>query len=47
MSMREFWCIYDAKVGEPRYGRMTESQVSRLYDALTAAEKAEAAAKEE
>lgn len=41
MTMRQFWCIYDAKIGEPKYGSMRESEVERLYQALTDAQEAE------
>lgn len=32
MTFREFWLVYDAKVGGPRYaGGLKESEVARLY----------------
>lgn len=40
MTLREFWCLYDAKFGEPKYGNLTESEVADLYDRMKAAKKA-------
>jgi len=34
MTYHEWWWLYDVKVGEPRYGSLTESEVSELYDIL-------------
>jgi hypothetical protein len=32
MTPDEWWLVYDAKVGEPKYGSMTESEVEELYE---------------
>ncbi len=34
MTMAEWWLVYDAKVGEPRYGNMRESEIESLYQAM-------------
>jgi len=34
MTPQEWWWVYDAKVGEPRYGQMPESLVEELYEML-------------
>lgn len=37
MTLREWWCVYDARVGEPKYGSMSESEVESCYETLMAA----------
>lgn len=39
MCPAEWWLIYDAKIGEPKYGGMPESDVAELYDTLEKAVK--------
>lgn len=34
MTMAEWWLIYDAKIGEPRYGSLSETDTERLYQEL-------------
>lgn len=34
MTMAEWWWVYDSKVGEPKYGSLTQSEVEELYEDL-------------
>lgn len=34
MTIAEWWLVYDAKVGEPKYGSLTETDVEELYGVL-------------
>lgn len=34
MSPREWWWLYDARIGEPKVGPFTESEVDELYQLL-------------
>jgi hypothetical protein len=34
MSPQEWWWVYDARVGEPKYGKMTLTEVEELYHML-------------
>lgn len=34
MTKAEWWWVYDAKVGEPMYGTLRESEVEELYAML-------------
>jgi len=34
MTPREWWLVYDAKVGKPKYGGLTEDEAERLYRML-------------
>ena len=33
MTLREWWWLYDAKIGEPKVGSLTESEADELYKA--------------
>lgn len=35
MTPDEWWLVYDAKIGEPKYGSMTESEVEELYEIVS------------
>lgn len=32
MTMPEWWLLYDAKIGEQRFGSLRESEVEELYE---------------
>lgn len=32
MTPQEWWWIYDAKIGEPHYGSLRESEIDELYE---------------
>jgi hypothetical protein len=34
MTVDEWWLVYDSKVGETKYGTLTESEVEELYQDL-------------
>jgi hypothetical protein len=34
MTIKEWWWLYDAKVGEPKVGGLKESEAERLYKML-------------